>query len=169
MPSRVPAWFTTGKRRTCPSRMVFNAEWISSSGWHACVWPEVTSRTRNSDASLFLVPSATQMSRSVIMPVTLPASPTTGSVPQSLSHISAAAAARFVSGRQNTTDFVIKSRTLMSGLLSQNRNENLLIDQLRLPAIREHEHNTVPAGRWKLGDPKSDPIIALFDNLSQCV
>jgi len=46
------------------------------------------------------VAAAMQMLRSVIMPITLPPSSTTGSVPQLPSHICIAAAAKSVSGVQ---------------------------------------------------------------------
>src|SRR5512134_509466 len=60
------------------------------------------------------VATAIQMSRSVMMPATRPSSLTTGSAPQSPSHISFTASARFVSGRQVFTSLVITSRTLMA-------------------------------------------------------
>src|SRR5919108_5954188 len=59
-----------------------------------------------------------QMSRSVIMPTTRPPPPTTGSVPQSCSHMSIAAAAKSVSGEQDRTPLVITSSTFISVHLS---------------------------------------------------
>jgi hypothetical protein len=60
-------------------------------------------------------------------------------------------------------------RGLRVDSISQDRNEDLLIDQFRLPGIREHEHNAASPRRGELGDSKSDPIIALVDNVGQRV
>ena len=113
MPWSSPSRSTTGRRRTRASHMVLNALWMSSSGPHVRGTREFTSRTVTSDAGLFLVLRAIHISRSVMTLVTFPLSSTTGSAPQSWSHISAVASARFVPGWQNTTDFIIRSRTRM--------------------------------------------------------
>src|SRR5207248_11577798 len=90
-PAAWPAASTTGKRRTFPSRIVSKATWISSSGEPADNLLSVTSPTLTSAASLFLVPSAMQMSRSVITPHTLLSAPVIGRKPQFPFHINSAA------------------------------------------------------------------------------
>ena len=57
-----------------------------------------------------------QMSRSVIMPITLPSLWITGTTPQSLSHMIIAAAARLVPGVQVFTSRVITSLTFIGYL-----------------------------------------------------
>ncbi len=61
----------------------------------------------------FFVAVAIQTSRSVITPITFPSTLSTGSAPQSLSHIILAAAARLVPGPQHCTSRVMMSWTFM--------------------------------------------------------
>ena len=69
------------------------------------------------DGCLSRVLKAIEISRSVMTPVTVSLSSTTGIKPQSCSHISAPNAARLISGRQDTAFVVIKSRTVTLSLL----------------------------------------------------
>src|SRR5580704_14658830 len=71
------------------------------------------SRAVRSEARVFIMPRAIQISLSVKIPTSLPFSVTTGRAPQSFSHIIALAAARLVSGRQIVGSFVITSLIVM--------------------------------------------------------
>ena len=66
----------------------------------------MTSRTRISDGFAERVAVAMQMSRSVIMPMTVRSWSTTGTTPQSESHMILAAAARSVSPLHDFTWYV---------------------------------------------------------------
>ena len=63
------------------------AVWTSSDILQVYAFPETVSQTVISDGGRFLVAVAMHISRSVIMPITLPCALSTGRVPQSLSHI----------------------------------------------------------------------------------
>src|SRR5579872_894147 len=109
-PINIPSPSITGRRLIPSDLRVFRAVWTSSSGVHVKSLDDITDRTQISEARLSRVPNAIEMSRSVITPITFPPSPATGRNPQALFHISSTAWAKFVSGPQDATSFVITSQ-----------------------------------------------------------
>ena len=111
IPTSWPASSTTGNRVTSCVAIVLKASRASSSGRQLKHPGGETSRASTSDALIFLVPSAIQISRSVIMPITLPEPSRIGSAPHRWFHILSANFARLSSGRHEITFSVISCFT----------------------------------------------------------
>src|ERR1700676_933240 len=109
----------------------------------------MTFSATSSEGRRSLVPRATQMSRSVIMPTTPPLESTTGRAPKPQVQSSSVTAARLVVGVQLFGEFLIKSRTiicnplLLRQLISRRKADcsgSLVID-------RKTGHVTVPKSK----------------------
>src|SRR5262245_25416403 len=104
---------TTGSRRTRCVPIVASTVRTSSSGRQEWTLPvDITWRTAMAAGAAERVVAAIQISRSVITPTTFWSS-TTGTIPQSQSHMIWAAAARLVSGPHARTSEVCRSLTFM--------------------------------------------------------
>jgi hypothetical protein len=103
---------------TCPpqrmlSLMIFSASAIVLAELQAYSARDMASVTGIALGAQFRVKHAMQMSRSVIMPLTVPLSSTTGMAPQSASHISFAGTATLAFVLQLATCLVISSLTFI--------------------------------------------------------